>query len=66
MKLHLRKVRLSVDGYTKAGKYFGVGKPLYRYFDEEGEVDSHLRATDRADAVAKLHFLYPNAKIMRP
>src|SRR3954470_13802741 len=30
--------RLDRGGYTKAGRYFGVGAPLWRYATDDGEI----------------------------
>jgi len=61
-KLYLERIRLNRGGYTSRGQYFGVGQPLYRVTDEEGSIDHHIRARDRADAKTVVREMYPNAK----
>lgn len=54
---------LNRGGYTKAGRYFGIGAPLWRYATDDAEIDDHLRAKDKATAKAELGKKYPGAKI---
>ena len=51
-KVHLERVRLDNGGYDSTGKYWGVGQPLYRAYDDLDN-DSYFRADNR-DA-AKQH-----------
>lgn len=64
-RLTLRRIRLNQGGYDCNGTYFGAGMSLYWYADEEGTIDGMLRATDRANARAKVLAKYPNAKVRR-
>jgi len=61
----IRKVRLNQGGYTDDGIYFGVGKPLYYFQDEDGFYKDYLRASDRADAIEQVRDFYPTAKIRK-
>jgi hypothetical protein len=49
-KYHLERVYLNRGGYSKTGRYFGVGKPLYEYESTDGDVHGYLRASSRAEA----------------
>lgn len=64
-RLCLRRVRIDSGGYDPNGTYFGIGRPLYWYADDDGEIDGVLRADDRADARARVLDMYPNAKVRR-
>lgn len=49
----LRKVPLDKGGYTKQGKYFGVGGPTLWSFEIDGKL-RHTRASDKATAMKKI------------
>ena len=59
-KLHLERVRLDRGGYDSSGRYWGIGEPLYRYYDDSGELDGHVRGVTRAAAKERLHRYYPS------
>lgn len=61
----VRVVRISLDGggYTKWGRYYGVGAPLYRAVGEEHEYE--FRAASREVAVAMAAAAFPKAKVQR-
>jgi len=63
-KLVIERVRLNSGGYTSAGRYFGVGAPLYRVMNDDsadGVVDFYIRAKDRAAAGREVRSIYPLA-----
>jgi hypothetical protein len=63
-RLHVLRTILNKDGYTSAGTYFGVGKPLYHVCDDDQfYVDYYIRAIDRHDALRQVRLHYPNAKV---
>lgn len=62
--LSLVRVPLDRGGYTRQGRYFGVGAPLYQY-DDGDECDGYLRAADREAAKAKLRKQFPGVKFLR-
>lgn len=43
-KLYLHRIRLDSGGYDSGGAYWGVGKPLYGYADEDMEYKGFVRA----------------------
>lgn len=51
-KLHLTIVKINRQGYDAKGHQWGVGVPLYRAWDDEGEV--FIRAATREKAKAAL------------
>lgn len=70
-RVHLERERLDRGGYTKRGRYFGIGKPLFRFsgedlVDQYGHhrevVDDWVRANDRADAMRILKGRYRNIR----
>lgn len=65
MKVSLQRVRINQGGYDDTGSYWGVGQPLYRYSDEDGEIDNYVRAYNREDAKAVITARYPNAQFYR-
>lgn len=54
MVLELRREYLDSGGYTKRGRYFGVGAPLYYWSfwnkDTNDEDNGYIRAHSRTDA----------------
>lgn len=62
-RVHVQHVRLNQGGYTDDGSYFGVGARLYCVWDDDDLRSDHIRATDRAEAVAEARDIYPIAKI---
>lgn len=62
-RVHVQYVRLNQGGYTNEGVYFGGGPRLYCIWDDDDLRYDHIRATDRADAVAQARFVYPLARI---
>ena len=65
-RIYLRKVRLNQGGYDSNGTYFGIGPPsLYWYSDEEGEIDSMIRAHHREQARNMVLSIYPKARVRR-
>jgi hypothetical protein len=53
-KLHAERVKLNRQGYTKDGRYFGVGEKVWRVTDDAGILDEHVRAPTQKEAKAKL------------
>lgn len=64
-KLYLQYVPLDSGGYDRGGAYWGVGRRLYGYRDDEGEVSGFVRAENRKDAKAAVLKSYPEAKFYR-
>ena len=52
-RIHLDRQGYQTHGYAK-GKYWGVGAPLFRVFDEEGDEVDTVRASDAKTAKAKV------------
>jgi hypothetical protein len=65
VKLYLERVSLNQGGYDSRGRYWGIGQPLYRAYDDEGNVHEHVRGIDRDDAKAKMRAKYKNATFFR-
>jgi len=51
-KLHVERVRINRQGYDSAGRYYGVGQPLFRVSGEGSfaDVDEHVRAKSAKEA----------------
>lgn len=64
-KLYLRHIRLDSGGYDCNGTYFGCGRPLYWYADDEDKIDAMLRANNRADAKRQILETFPKASFYR-
>lgn len=64
-KLVLRRVRIDSGGYDPNGTYFGIGRPIYWYANDEGTIDGTTRADDRAHARRIVLERYPNARFYR-
>ena len=63
-RVTLERVPLN-GGYTREGRYFGVGAPLYSYdvWTMRGTNESgFLRAHDRASAFEKIYKLFPDLR----
>ena len=54
VKVHLSRVHIDRQGYDRRGSYFGVGKPLYEYSDDSGDLHGYVRAYDRQAAKAEV------------
>lgn len=52
MKLYIQRVHLNKDGYPSDGRYFGIGAPLFHYFNDDASVNRYIRANDREHAKA--------------
>lgn len=50
MKLYAERIRINRGGYDSRGKYWGIGAPLFRVSDEDGQVDEYVRAPNAAEA----------------
>lgn len=65
-KIEIERVPLNRMGYTRSGKYFGTGAPLWNVYSPDGDyVDFHIRAVDKAAARAKVQNAYPGARAQR-
>jgi len=64
-KLTIERIRLDRQGYTRGGKYFGTGAPLFDVYDEDYDVFFQIRARDRDAAKRLVRSGYPNAQIGR-
>lgn len=64
-RISLCRIRLNAGGYTSRGVYFGVGMPLFYFISADDEVMGHIRAVDRADAIAQIRHRYPDRPLMR-
>lgn len=55
-RIGVSRERLDRGGYTSQGRYFGTGKPLYRFDKEENGATAYVRCNDLASArtLAKL------------
>jgi hypothetical protein len=49
-ELHAERVRLNQGGYDSSGRYWGQGAPLYHVYDDQGLLDTHVRAPDAPTA----------------
>lgn len=63
-KVSLRRIPLDRGGYTKSGRYYGVGAPLFEASDDL-EWSDEFRAADRKAARAKILARYPATKFTR-
>lgn len=61
-KGYLRKVRINNGGYDPNGAYYGVGEPVYEFFND-GNLDTAVRAKDRATAKSQVRAFYPEYEI---
>jgi hypothetical protein len=64
-RVSISRVYLNGGGYTSRGEYFGVGAPLHFAQNDSDSISFHLRAYDRADAVAEVLRRYPDAVFFR-
>lgn len=53
-KYVIRRIPLDKQGYTRAGRYYGVGAPLYCAEHKETGEQVEFRAADRFQAKVKL------------
>jgi hypothetical protein len=65
LKLYLQRVRLNSGGYDSGGAYWGLGAPLYAYFDESGEFSHCIRASSRQKAKEAIRREFPEALFYR-
>ena len=45
------RVPLDSDGYTRNGRYYGVGEPLWHVRSADGAIDEYVRAATKAEAL---------------
>jgi hypothetical protein len=64
-KLYVRRTRLNRGGYTEAGRYFGIGAPLYEVSSDRGEIHTWYRAKDRNHAKEQASKEYPACSFYR-
>lgn len=64
-KLRLQHIPLDSGGYDCNGTYFGYGRRLYWYANDEGTIDATLRADNRDQAKAEILERYPHARFYR-
>jgi len=55
-RFHIERVRLNRGGYSDAGRYFGVGAPVFEVFDKEANEYGAVRARDKKAALAEAEF----------
>ncbi len=63
----LNREPLNKGGYTRLGRYFGVGAPLYRWtvdWPDGGSEDGYVRGATREAAMAKVREKHPGAKFV--
>lgn len=53
-RLRAERVRLDRGGYTRSGRYFGTGAPLYLVTDDEGDIHEYVRAASAVEARQKV------------
>lgn len=61
MNLRAHREYLNQGGYTRSGRYFGLGQKLWRVSDDDGRVDTHVRASTASEArhkVAEQHGIH--------
>lgn len=61
-RFYLRREYLNSGGYDRGGAYFGIGAPLYFAQSEDGELETHLRASCRESAKAAVAKQFPGAR----
>lgn len=61
--VHLERLKLNRGGYTSAGRYFGVGAPLFEYANDDYSIHGHVRAKDRTAAKAEVLAKHPGVKV---
>jgi hypothetical protein len=64
-RVSVSRVYLNGGGYDRTGEYFGVGAPLFHAFNDSDTINFHVRAYDRADAVAEVRRRYPGSIFFR-
>lgn len=65
MKYWLKRIPLNSQGYDPAGRYFGIGQPLYLYMDTEFGLGDHIRAWDREHAKELIKKKDPKAEFFK-
>lgn len=68
MRMYPNRTRLNQGGYDRYGFYWGIGQPLYHYFDDgdsKEHVDGDIRADGRDHAKAKILAIHPEAVFAR-
>lgn len=63
-KLQLQRIPINRGGYDSGGAYWGIGQPLWRAMDVDGNT-SYFRASDRAAAKASILADWPDATFYR-
>ncbi len=61
-KITIERIHLDRGGYTRGGKYFGTGAPLFDVYDDDGVVYFQVRALDRNAAKRLVRAGYPKAR----
>lgn len=61
--VYLERVPLNQGGYDRRGRYWGVGAPLYRYYDTSGALDGYVRAYNREEAKSKARYQSPGMEL---
>lgn len=63
-RFYLRRERLNSQGYDSQGLYFGIGKPLFWFEDENRWEDQcgYLRAWNREEAKEQIRAIEPKAR----
>jgi len=59
-KINIRREHLNRGGYTRSGRYFGTGVPLFQIEDDESGRMLYIRARDRAAAVNAVNLEDPS------
>ena len=62
IRYYIEREPLNRQGYTRSGRYFGVGAPLYRYDSDAGGAWGHVRASGIKEAREKVRKLHPEAR----
>lgn len=63
MRFYLHRLVLDMFGYDTAGKYYGLGLPLWWY--SNGEHEGCIRAPDRDKALKQVRDKFPDAVFFR-
>lgn len=71
-RIYVSRVRLDSGGYDSGGAYWGHGEPLYAASDTIvgdatfSKAFATVRAKSRAEAIAKIKAILPNATPYKP
>ena len=57
-RINLGRIHLNSQGYTATGRYFGVGKPLFRAYNTANNQEIEFRASDRPQAMAIVKMMF--------